>query len=171
LSVPIIEKITPQLDLIIDARVSQWVAAHIPGLDNANDFGPHTSLGIGMNGEIIAGMVYNNWHPGYKSVELAMAATRPDWARRATISKLLGYPFLQLGVQRVTTLIRASNDRALRLNAGLGFVREGVIRQGYGDEDMIVMGLLRSDAEKWIRGQESTHAARSLPNGGGTDTG
>ena len=127
-------------------------------MDGGHEFGPCTSLGVAQNGIIIAGVVYNNWQPAYKSIELAMAATRPDWARRATISKLLGYPFLQLGVGRVTTLTRATNERALRLNAGLGFVREGVIRQGYGDDDMIVMGLLRSDAEKWI-GKESAGRA------------
>jgi RimJ/RimL family protein N-acetyltransferase len=103
-----------------------------------------------MDGEIIAGCVYSDWQPAYRNIQISMAATRPDWARRATIRKLLGYPFLQLGVERVTTLIRASNERSLRLNAGLGFVREGLIRQGYGDEDMVLLGLLRSEAERWI---------------------
>jgi len=81
-----------------------------------------------------------------------MAATRPDWARRSTIQRLLNYLFGQLKVDRVTTLIAASNKRALRFNEGLGFVREGVIKNGCGDDDRIILGLYRSVASErgWI---------------------
>ena len=156
-----VEPLTATLDAIVDPRVADWVAAQIPGFGPASGFGPCTAIGIGRAGIIIAGAVYNNYHPCYRDVSISMAATSPAWANRSTISKLLGYPFGQLMVNRLTTFTRASNAKALRLNSGLGFVREGVIRQGYGDgEDMIVMGLLRNDAERWI-GQASTDSTRS----------
>lgn len=156
----IVERLTATLDKIIDDRVAKWVGDHIPG---GIDFGPCVAIGIGRGGELIAGAVYSDYQPCYRSMQFSMAATTPTWAVRATISALLEYPFRQLGVGRLTTLTRSSNTRALRLNTGLGFVREGVIRQGFGDEDMIVMGLLRNDAERWI-GQARTDTPRPGSN-------
>lgn len=147
-----IEHISGKTDLIIDPRVPDWVAAHIPDFGPASNFGPCIGLGVGMGGVLIAGVVYSDFQPCYRSVQLSMAATSPAWARRTTIRALLNYPFKQLGVGRVTTLTRASNERAIRLNVGLGFAREGIIREGYGNDDMVVMGLLRKDAAKWIGG-------------------
>ena len=157
-------------DVRTQQPVADWVAAHIPGFERGDDFGPHSSLGIGRGGEIIAGAVYSDFQPCYRSVQFSMAATSPAWASRTTIRALLDYPFRQLGVGRLTTLTRCTNTRALRLNSGLGFVREGVIRQGFGDEDMIVVGLLRNDAERWS-GKESTGTAGPRCNSGGTDAG
>ena len=155
----IVERLSDRFDLIIDQRIADWVAQRIPDFGCGADFGPCVALGIGMGGELVAGCIYNSFQPAYKSIELSMAATTPAWAKRVTIAALLGYPFDQLQVNRVTTYTRKSNERALRLNAGLGFVREGIVRQGYGDEDAVIMGLLRSDAEKWLRGEKSTKSA------------
>lgn len=62
----------------------------------------------------------------------------------------MAYPFGQLGVERVTTLIPARNERALRFNEGLGFQREGLCRLGFGDDDCVIMGLLKREAPKWM---------------------
>ena len=47
-------------------------------------------------------------------------------------------------------MIAESNTRAIRLNEGLGFVREGLVRRGFGNDNAVILGLLREDAEKWI---------------------
>jgi hypothetical protein len=90
---------------------------------------------------------------------------------------LLAYPFEQLGVGRISTFTRASNTRALKLNRLLGFREEGRIRQGYGDEDAVLMGLLRCEAPAWLKlsggdnRQESTQGSRPVSDGGGANTG
>jgi RimJ/RimL family protein N-acetyltransferase len=135
--------------LIDDPRLPEWAARRIPHVGE-DGFGPCYALGIAKRGEIIATMVYHDFIPSYGNIQLSMAATSPAWARRTSIKELLRYPFNDLGVQRVTTMIAESNTRAIRLNEGLGFVREGLVRRGFGNDNAVILGLLREDAEKWI---------------------
>jgi RimJ/RimL family protein N-acetyltransferase len=140
--------------LIFDEpRLLDWCARLIPGIsaESWHREGAYP-IGVGTADEILAVMVAHGYEPAYRNVQISMAATRPDWARRSTIQRLLNYLFGTLKVDRVTTLIAASNKRALRFNEGLGFVREGVIKNGCGDDDRIVLGLYRSEAAArgWI---------------------
>ena len=78
-----------------------------------------------------------------------MAATRPHWARRSTIRKVLNYLFGQLKVDRVTAHIASQNKRSLKLAEGHGFVREGLMVNGCGDDHRVVLGLTRQTASDW----------------------
>jgi RimJ/RimL family protein N-acetyltransferase len=109
------------------------------------------AIGIGIDGEIVAGMAVMNVDNRHGNAEIAMATSGPRWASRATVRKLLEYPFCQLGLRRITTIISAANEPALKLNRQLGFKQEGVMRHGMGDEDAIIMGLLREEAERWLQ--------------------
>ena len=134
-----------------DPRLLDWCAARIPDCSpehwHRNGAVP---LGVATENDIIAVMVVHDYEPWYKAAQISMAATRPDWARRSTIQKLLNYPFGQLKVDRLTTLISSENTRALRFNEGLGFVREGVLKHGCGEHDRIVLGLYRGNAGRWL---------------------
>jgi RimJ/RimL family protein N-acetyltransferase len=135
-----------------DAAVADWVRSRIPHM-KGGDFGACVAIGvIDDAGAPVAGAVFHGYSdlPGGGDIQMSMAADSARWARRGVIRGLLDYPFNQAGCQRVTTLTPARNTRALRINAGLGFVREGCIRRGFGDDDAIIMGLLREDAERWL---------------------
>ena len=135
-----------------DPRLLDWCAAHIPcSAANWHREGA-VAIGVAQGDEIIAVMVAHGYEEAYKSVQISMAATRPSWARRSTIQALLNYPFSQLKVDRLTTLISSENTRALRFNEGIGFVREGVMKNGCGKADRIVLGLYRETAVEhgWI---------------------
>jgi len=41
--------------------------------------------------------------------------------------------------------IRADNEKSIKLAARIGFKEEGRLRQGFGDVDALVFGLLRDD--------------------------
>jgi hypothetical protein len=63
------------------------------------------------------------------------------------------YAFKQAGLKRITSTVRASNKRAMRVNKLFGFQHEGVIRSGYLpplEEDMHLFGMLRDDC-KWLQ--------------------
>ena len=138
--------------LIADDRLLDWIAARIPSVGpNHGWHGRAHAIGIGLDGEIIAGMALMNVDRQHGNAEIAMAASTPRWASRSTIRKLLEYPFCQLGLRRVTTIIAASNATALKMNRQMGFKQEGIMRFGMGDEDAIIMGLLREEAEKWLQ--------------------
>ena len=135
-----------------DPRLLDWCARHIGCDPDAWHRQEAVALGIGTADDIIAVMVAHDFEPAYRNIQISMAATRPDWARRSTIQKLLNYPFSQLKVDRLTTLISSQNARALRFNEGIGFVREGVMKNGCGKHDRIILGLYRETAvdRKWI---------------------
>lgn len=135
-----------------DAAVADWVLSRIPHMAGGG-FGPCVAIGVtDAAGTPVAGAVYHGYTalPGGGDIQMSMAADSARWARRGVIRALLDYPFNDAGCHRITTLTPARNGRALRINAGLGFEREGCIRRGFGDDDAIVMGLLREDAGRWL---------------------
>lgn len=138
--------------LIVDDRLLDWIAVRIPHIGPNHDWhGRARAIGIGMDGQIIAGMAVLDMDKRFGNAEIAMAATTPRWASRATIRKLLAYPFEQLNCQRITTVTATSNEAALKMNRQLGFQYEGAMRKAFGDEDAIIMGLLKEEAERWLR--------------------
>jgi RimJ/RimL family protein N-acetyltransferase len=115
----------------------------------AEDFGDHQTIGAGVDGEITMGCVY--YAHRRIGCEVALAADRPDWCTRGVLAALFAYPFLQLKYERIALLIGIDNPRALRLNFGLGFKQEGVIRRGYdGKRDAVLLGMLKDEC-KWIK--------------------
>lgn len=71
---------------------------------------------------------------------------------REASSAAVDYGFDELNMNRIELTVLASNARAIRLYEGLGFVREGLMRQAqYRDGDyvdVILMSMLRSDRGK-----------------------
>jgi len=83
------------------------------------------------------------------SIEMAVASDGSSrWLTRALLRSAFSYPFLQLGLPRVTSRIEADNARALALNEGLGYVREGVQRRQFGGVDAVLMGMLWNEC-RW----------------------
>jgi len=149
------ERITDDRMLVFgDPRLLDWTARQIPHVGSAAGWHREGAKALGIidwEGHLLAAMVVHGYNPLHGDAQISMAATSPRWASKATISKLLAYPFKQLGCQRITTLIPSRNFRALRFNVGLGFVQEGVARRGFGSDDCVILGLLREDAERWCK--------------------
>lgn len=73
-----------------------------------------------------------------------------DWATRATLRHVFGFPFQQLGLHRATVVVRKDNEASLSLCRRLGYVPEGCVREAFDDgTDGIVMGMLRREC-RWI---------------------
>ena len=129
-----------------DQQVIHWVMERLPGLS----FDRCTAIGVTAAGQIIAGAVYHNYVKDYGNIEMTVASATPRWATRRVISTLLHYPFTQLGCGRVTATCREGNTHAVNFNLRLGFKKEGILRKGCGHEDMVIMGMLKEEAVKWL---------------------
>lgn len=134
-----------------DDRLLDWCASRIPHVGSAASWKREgaQALGVGQDGQILAVMVVHGFTRQHGDAQISMAADTPRWATRETIARLLAYPFGQLGCQRLTTLIPASNTRAIRFNEGLGFKREGLARRGFGSDDCVILGMLREELPYW----------------------
>lgn len=144
-----------------DAGVADWVARQIPIMAAkvarepfGKAFGPSTAIGvINEDGWLIGGVVYHGYDPDFRSIEMSFASASSRWLTRDIISVLLGYPFDQLGCIRVTGATPKRSAAARRFVDKFGFKREGVIRKGFGSDDAIISGLMKSEWEqsRWRR--------------------
>ena len=107
----------------------QWVVDRIPYVD---DFGPSVALGVVSNNRLICGVVYNDYYPQYRTMQVSIAADSPMWARRGNIAGLLAYPFLQLDINLLWTSTPVFNVKALKANRHIGFRYETTLEDRYG---------------------------------------
>ena len=114
-------------------QVAEWVAARIPHM-HGGSFGPCEAIGVGnsQTGEMYAGVVFHEYQPEYRNIQLSMAADSPLWATKDTIKALLEYPFKRLGVFMVWTCTPVENVRALKVNEHIGFKRKPIVPHAYG---------------------------------------
>ena len=140
-----------------DQAVANWVQSRLPEIRNG--FGEYTAIGVTEDGAPIAGVVYHHYI-GF-DMQLSMAADSPRWCSRRTLRALLGYPFYQLKVARITACTGKHNKRMRSMAERLGFRLEGCVRRGFdGTRDVLVYGMLRSEAERWITVKENGHGER-----------
>lgn len=66
------------------------------------------------------------------------------WSVRV-IREIARYVFNVLCVKRVSAKTRVGNVKARKALEALGFVQEGVLRAGFGDEDAVLYGLLAAE--------------------------
>lgn len=118
-------------------------------------FGPAQGIGvINEAGALIAGVIYSNYDPDFRTIELSFAADTPKWLSRPIICELLGYAFDTLNVNRLNAFTPKKNGPARKFIDKFGFRREGVATDGFGPgEDAIISRLLKREwlLTKWAR--------------------
>lgn len=126
-----------------DERVADWTKARIP---HAHSWGAMAAIGVeDATGELIAGVVFNNYRPEYKSIEISTASSSARWLTKSLISGIFAYPFAQLGCQRVTAATPRNAHTARQFLETFGFIPEGIVRLGFGSQDALLFGLLASE--------------------------
>lgn len=126
-------------------RVGEWVAERIGIKESWGEW--FQALGLERDGELVAGVVYNFYSVGNDiAMHVASDGSR-RWMTKSFLRAVFHYPFVKLGVRRVTGYVPASNEAAQTFDEHIGFVREGVMREAAHGEDVIVYGMLRSECK------------------------
>lgn len=88
---------------------------------------------------------FSNYRPD-SDIELTVA-TEGKGLKSAMelIRAVFAYVFDQSNCRRCTVRISERNEKSIKLATRLGFKVEGRLRQGFGDADALVFGLLRDD--------------------------
>lgn len=103
------------------------------------------TIGLEKDGEIVAVVIYDAFGENDLNMHIASDGTRA-WMNKALLVSAFAYPFIQLGMLRVTGLVPADNEAALKFDEHLGFVREGYHpKAGPGGKDLISLGLLKEN--------------------------
>lgn len=148
-------------DPIIDSRIiAQWMCDNMGDEDIASiaDLGEFRAFWVMKDGHPIAAIVWNWWRPMQYGgdVRAIIYANDPSWCLPGALKLLFSYPFEVLKCNRITVIIKDGNERSLKLCKGLGWRKEGVIRQGFnGKTNAIVMGMLKNEC-KWLNRELST---------------
>lgn len=129
--------------------IAPWVSARIPGHP---EWVNPKAVGWIDRDRIIAGVVYSHYSPGL-NLEMSVAL-EGRFPPRAFVEAFI-YPFIELGLPRVTALVGADNRRSIKLVEGMGFVHEGRLRRAApGGQDLLVLGMLREECRflmpKWV---------------------
>lgn len=103
-----------------------------------NQFGPHSSMGVYDDGDLIAGTVYHNWHESSGVMELSSASTSKRWLQPAVINAMFSFPFDLMGAQMVVLRVSERNT---------GMVR---IAQRFGFDGVLIPRLRGRDEAEWI---------------------
>lgn len=118
-------------------RVGAWVADQVEQMSSWGDF---YAMGAERDGELVAGVVFNNMTDS--SATCHIAVSKPTKIFSELLDHAYMYAFHTCKLLRLTGLVGADNDKALRLDKHIGFVEEGVMRKaGTGGEDIIVLVL------------------------------
>ena len=117
-------------------------------LTGTRDFGENKTIAFFDDKTLTAVVVYNALDEA--NCGISIASSTPKWCTKLVLKVAFGFPFLQLGLNRVTGTIRESNKRARRNAERLGFTLEGELKQYYTDgESAIIYGLTKNEC-KWI---------------------
>jgi RimJ/RimL family protein N-acetyltransferase len=129
-----------------DARVAEWVGKQL--MKDAEAFKPCVAVGIERNGELIAGVVYNNY-VGHL-IEMTIASLDKRWCSRHNLKALFAYPFTQLGLRRVQALCSDKDEGVQMFLKRLGFTHEGTHPCGYHDGGTALsFGMLKHQC-RWL---------------------
>lgn len=99
------------------------------------------------SGNLLGVVIYTRFT--VTNCEMSVAAASPKFLSRRALRAFFGYPFNQLGLERVTSLISVDNAKSYKLCRGLGFSVEGCLRKWFSPLDGMVMGLLKEEC-KWL---------------------
>lgn len=139
-----------------DAMIARWAAARI----GAGGGFPNDAAAIGMerNGNLVAATIWHCFERHNCLMSVASSGSRL-WLTREFRFRSFAYPFLQLGLPRVTSKADEGNEASVKLTLHMGFKIEGRLRKAAPDgRDDIVFGMLKEEC-RWIGPDMARYAA------------
>lgn len=106
-------------------------------------------LGLERDGELVAGVVYEGFNG--KNVWMHVAAEPgAKWMTREYLRYCFHYPFNEMGVQRVTGYVEASNTLARKFDEHLGFRQEAVLKGAATDGGDVILYVMWKDECRYV---------------------
>jgi hypothetical protein len=122
------------------------VAAYVQGKVGIIIYPPFTALGTtNRAGEITAGIVFNCWNGA--DVDLTIA--NDGGLNRSLIYATARYVFNDMKCSRGTIIVRKKDQKTYETALKFGFKPEGEKRLGFGDDDAVIMGMVKAECPWW----------------------
>lgn len=131
--------------ITIGPGVVEWVAKRTNEYGN---FGAAQGIGWLSGGEIVAGVVFNDFNgPNVCGHIAAVPGCR--WLTRKFLAVMFDYPFRQLGVRRITAMVGEGNADSRRWLEHVGFSCEARLAGAHPTGDLLIYRILREEC-KWL---------------------
>ena len=78
------------------------------------------------------------------------------WLNRDFLWYCFRYPFIQMGVNRITSFVASTNEEAIRFDTHLGFTLEATLKGAHPDGDLLVM-TMHKDQCRWLNHKGKKH--------------
>jgi RimJ/RimL family protein N-acetyltransferase len=130
----------------VHKAIEKWVSLHSFG-HTENRWPESSSYGVLMNGEPIAGVIYHDYKPMFKTIQYSGAATDRRWLQGPSLHYMFGHMFETVGCQMVMTGNSSKNTGLHKILERLDH-KKHVIERAWGrDDDMFLWTLTR---EQWL---------------------
>ena len=124
--------------------MAQWCANQI-WPDGKERFDMCTTMGVRLDGALIAVAVFHNWQPRHGVIELSVAAISKRWMSRRVLHAMFAYIFDGIGCQLAVTRTAPGDTALSRILKTYGFTSYRIPRLRGRDEDELVSTLTDDD--------------------------
>lgn len=126
-------------------RVGAWVAEQV---EQKASWGSFYAMGIEHEGELVAGVVVNNYNGANATCHIAIA--RPTRELPELFHHVCLYAFRQCGLKRLTGMVPASKPKVVAFDKHLGFEEEFVMPSAAADGGALVILVMWPDKCRWL---------------------
>ena len=135
-------------------RVAPWVGKKLFARFNADE-----GIGLEHDGEMIAGVVYENWNGASFVVHIAVQGLMT----RLYLGAIFHYPFVHCGATKLIAPIAESNEESVKFVRNLGFREEARLHDAHPDGSVLLYTMTRDQCrfigERY--GQVESRSSRS----------
>lgn len=104
-----------------------------------------TGIGIEHNGNLIAAAMYHDFTGANGSILMGWRVENRKYITAKFYAMAFDYPFNQLKVQRINSLVKKSNIHALELNKKIGFNQEFIIERYFPNDDCVLSSMYKEN--------------------------
>lgn len=105
-------------------------------------------LGVVKNGALIGCVVFNDYNPQARTIELTMAAVDRSWVNFRLLEEIRRYCFDQLDLQMIVARTNTKNKHIIRILSNYGFDVFEIPRLFGQNDDGAFMTLTKEQSEK-----------------------
>lgn len=106
-------------------------------------------LGLEREGELVAGVLYEGYN-GHNVWMHVAAEPSKRWLNREYLRYCFYYPFVEMGVKRLTGYVEASNHEARRFDEHLGFKQEAIMSGAASDGGDVILYVMRREHCRYL---------------------
>ncbi|MNK85369.1 hypothetical protein D3C87_1052460 [compost metagenome] len=108
--------------------------------------GKFTAIGRIRDGQLVAGVLYEETNGANVFCHIAGEGA---WANRHFLWLIFDYPFRQLGVRRISTVVEPTNTISQKFTEKLGFSVETKLKDAHPQGDLWVFCMFK-DQCRWL---------------------